>query len=98
MEKLAPMGSRLSTTTHRAPTGDEGALEHLLQQAHVHVVRYYRWWIPSPDAQALIDPLAEETLVRIARMDRPAGDEGDAEVIASWLSVARDVALEVIGG
>lgn len=98
MEELAPTGHRLPASAHRAPPGEESALEHLLQQAHVHVVRYYQRWIPGTDTQALIDALAEEALVRIARMDRPAGDCRDAKVIASWLSVARDVALETVGG
>jgi hypothetical protein len=82
-----------------APEFDEADIQATLCRAHVHITRYYRAWLEGgASGEALTEVLAQEALVRIARMNCPAGDGGDAEVIASWLSVARDVALEAIGG
>lgn len=72
-------------------------LEDTLRQAYVHVSRYFRVWLrEEADREALAEELSVEALVRIAHMPLPLEGCADLEVIACWLSVARDVAHQVI--
>jgi hypothetical protein len=89
--------------THSAPAVspilDQDRPEETLRRAHVHVSRYYRTWLrEEADGEALAEALAAEALMRIARMPAPPKGCDDREVVASWLAVARDVALEATGG
>lgn len=96
---IYPSGQQPSSDAPAPALEFDSRIEATLSRAHVHISRYYRAWLGGDVVgEALAEALSQEALVRIARMDCPAGDGGDAEVIASWLSVARDVALEAIGG
>ena len=82
-----------------AAVGDTAATECLLQHAHVHVSRYFRSWLTGlPGGIPLCDELAVEALVRIARLPLPPRSHVDADVVATWLTVARDLAREVASG
>jgi len=73
--------------------------EATLHRAYVHVARYYRAWLAgTAGGEALADALAVEALVRIAHLREPPEDSDDAELIAAWLSVAHEVAREVVEG
>ena len=70
-----------------------------LCEAHLRVSRYYRGWLAGTDGgEALAEALAVEALVRIARLPDPPHASTEAELVAAWLSVARDLACEVAGG
>ena len=82
-----------------SPTLDQDRLEETLRRAHVHVSRYYRTWLrEEADGEALAEALAGEALMRIARMPALPKICDDREVVASWLSIARDIAREAVGG
>ena len=79
--------------------GGDAGMEHLLQHAHVHVSRYFRSWLTGlPGGPPLADELATEALVRIARLPLPPQGHVDADLVAAWLTVARDLAREVASG
>lgn len=78
---------------------DHARTKAILLQAHLHVCRYYRAWLSGTEGgEALADALAVEALVRIAHLPEPSQASTEAEIVAVWLSVARDVAREVAGG
>jgi len=80
-------------------TGDDARVERLLQHAHVHVSRYFRSWLSGlPGGTTLAHELADEALVRIARLPLPPRGHADADLVATWLTVARDLAREVASG
>jgi len=82
-----------------ASVGDTAATERLLQHAHIHVSRYFRSWLTGfPGGIPLANELAVEALVRIARLPLPPEGHADADLIAVWLMVARDLAHEVASG
>jgi hypothetical protein len=78
---------------------DQARVQVTLREAHVHVFRYYRAWLArTRGGEELAEALAVEALVRIARLPSSPEDFSEAEVIAAWLSVARDVAREAVTG
>jgi len=80
-----------------APNPDRA--EALLCQAHVYVSRYYRDWLAgTAGGETLAEALAVEALLRIARMPAPPPGSSEVEAVAAWLSVAHDVAREMVEG
>lgn len=74
-------------------------IEATLRQAHVHVDRYFRTWLGrTAGGEALAVALAVEALVRIARLPVPAEAASEAELVATWLSIAHGVAREMVEG
>lgn len=78
-----------------AQDGCEQALERLLAQVHVHVVRSCRVWLTGAGA-AVADEVAQETLVRIAaRIDECRAD-ADAMLLAWCRAIARNAAIDCL--
>jgi DNA-directed RNA polymerase specialized sigma24 family protein len=99
MNAATSVSPRLHLLARAAAAGDDHAMERLLQHAYVHVSRYYRSWLAGlPGGSALADELAGETLARIARNPLPPEGHAEADLFATWLTVARDLACEVVAG
>lgn len=76
-------------------TGDQRALEELLERLHVHVARYYHAWLDgSTGGPALAEALAQEVLIRIGGTAFPT-HRTDVDVIAHALRLAHTLAHEL---
>ncbi|MBB4637511.1 RNA polymerase sigma factor [Longimicrobium terrae] len=85
----------LAAVATRAAGGDDEALEMLLRELHPLLCRYFgRRCRDEPDMSDVVDDLAQQTLVQLARGMPQCRARDEAAVLAWALSIARNCAAD----
>lgn len=95
----AEASTELVGLASRARRGDQGALERLLAEVHVHLHRYFERWIFRRSGwQDTLDDLAQEALIRIARGLGSCAASDDVALLVWTRTVARNVGTDYLRG
>jgi DNA-directed RNA polymerase specialized sigma24 family protein len=83
----------------RAREGDDQALEKLLGEVHVHIRRFFHQWLHRRRGwEDLVDDLAQEALIKIARGIATCGATTDAMLMEWCRMVAMNAGKDYLRG
>lgn len=81
----------------RARSGDEQALERLLAAVHVHIRRYFRFWLyRRNDWEETVEDLAQEALIKVARGIAGCTAVTDTQLITWCCAVSQNVGVDYL--